>query len=296
MESSAEPLHPAIAAIAARAQVHRVTAHHKTLVWRAFPADVAAGEAAKPALVLLHGGHGNWLHWLRNIDALRQTHNLWLADMPGFGDSDDVIELGDFGELVDALEDSLTQLIAPTTPIDLAGFSFGALAATHLAAQVSAQASPALKLCKLALLGPAGHGGPRRMESEMVNWRRARSEEQLREMHAHNLGVLMLHHPTNIDALALEIHREACLATRFYSKAFSRAATLVEQLDAVTLPTLLLWGEHDTTGEPENLAAQLCAGHPHRSSHIVRDAGHWVQFEAANEVNRALGEWFAKAV
>ena len=40
-------------------------------------------------LVLLHGGHGSWLHWIRNIDALSRDHMLFVPDLPGFGDSDD---------------------------------------------------------------------------------------------------------------------------------------------------------------------------------------------------------------
>ena len=41
-----------------------------------------------PAIVLLHGGHGSWTHWLANIPALAEGHTLLVPDMPGYGDSD----------------------------------------------------------------------------------------------------------------------------------------------------------------------------------------------------------------
>ena len=53
-----------------------------TVYWRRF------GDG--PPLVLIHGGHGNWMHWIRNIEVLAQEHTLWIPDLPGFGDSTDL--------------------------------------------------------------------------------------------------------------------------------------------------------------------------------------------------------------
>ncbi|TAK66484.1 MAG: alpha/beta fold hydrolase, partial [Betaproteobacteria bacterium] len=39
-------------------------------------------------VVLLHGGAGSWLHWIKNIDALARSRAVWAPDIPGFGDSD----------------------------------------------------------------------------------------------------------------------------------------------------------------------------------------------------------------
>ena len=51
--------------------------------WRRFGTDTT-----RPPLVLLHGGHGSWMHWLRNAEALSAGRTLWLPDMPGFNESD----------------------------------------------------------------------------------------------------------------------------------------------------------------------------------------------------------------
>jgi pimeloyl-ACP methyl ester carboxylesterase len=46
----------------------------------------------------------------------------------------------------------------------MVGFSFGGLVAAQFA-------SASQRVRRLALLGTAGHGGPRRQTSELLNWR-----------------------------------------------------------------------------------------------------------------------------
>ncbi|HMA07763.1 MAG TPA: alpha/beta fold hydrolase, partial [Ramlibacter sp.] len=54
-------------------------------------------------LVLLHGGNGSWLHWVRNIEALAEQHELWLPDLPGCGDSHELPPPANLERLVAAL-------------------------------------------------------------------------------------------------------------------------------------------------------------------------------------------------
>jgi len=46
-----------------------------------------------PILLMLHGGYGSWLHWLRNIEELSKNFQLIIPDMPGFGESEALPEL-----------------------------------------------------------------------------------------------------------------------------------------------------------------------------------------------------------
>src|SRR4051812_45480329 len=41
-----------------------------------------------PAVLLLHGGSGSWLHWLPTIPALEKRRTVWVPDFPGMGESD----------------------------------------------------------------------------------------------------------------------------------------------------------------------------------------------------------------
>ena len=63
-----------------RAGTRRATpAGQGEIVWRVF----GRGEP----LVLLHGGTGSWLHWVRNIEALAADFMLLVPDIPGSGES-----------------------------------------------------------------------------------------------------------------------------------------------------------------------------------------------------------------
>lgn len=239
-------------------------------------------------LVLLHGGHGNWAHWYRNIDELARHHALWVPDMPGFGDSDPPPGLPHDPQRMDALVDclsaSLDELLGPRAEIDLAGFSFGGLVAGGLAARRQG-------VRRLALLGTAGHGGPRRTHPQLVNWRLTDRPAMLEALR-HNLAELMLHDAASIDELALAIHEQAARSTRFRSKALSMHMDLKVILAGFEPPVMLVWGEHDAIAEPDRVAPRLIDGRSNRHYRVIRGAGHWVQFEAPQQTNQALTEWF----
>jgi len=242
-----------------------------------------------PPLVLLHGGHGSWLHWVRNLETLSASHTLWLADMPGYGDSglpdgEQSLEL-----LVRTLRRALDQLIGEGEPFDIAGFSFGSLCAATLAAD-----QPAVR--RVALLGPAGHGQARRDRLGMLDWQALpEGPERDARLH-HNLAALLLHDPAHIDALALALHRESCVNTRFRSKALSRRPMLLPALDRLAergVPVLMAWGEHDVTATPTSVGPALLAGVASRQMVVVPNAGHWLQYEAADATEKLLLDWFA---
>lgn len=111
----------------------------------------------------------------------------------------------------------------------------------------------------------------------------------------HNLWVHMLHDDDAIDGLALRIHTEACLRTRFHSKPISRAGGLSESLSRHRGPLLLAWGEHDVTAVPEQAALALAEGRGACRVTIVPGAGHWVRYERASQVDRFLLDWLDQA-
>ncbi len=233
-----------------------------------------------PLLVLLHGGHGSWLHWARNITAWARRCRVLVPDMPGYGDSATPPE-PTLASLVDMLAQSLDRLVGAGTHVSLAGFSFGGLVAAQLAVHRG-------HVRQLILFGPAGHGGPRRPHGDLRSWREAQAAGDayaLRDVMRHNLCMHMISDPARVDAAALQIHTDACLRTRFRSKPISRAGGLAERLDAFAGPITLIWGEHDVTATPADLEPRLTAGRPERRAVVLPDAGHWVMYEAAEPVN-----------
>ncbi len=236
-----------------------------------------------PALVLLHGGHGSWLHWIRNIEALSKRYTLWIADMPGFGESDD-LEEPTVRSVAEAVMRSLDFLAGATTPIGVAGFSFGGLIATQFAVLRK-------NVRRLALIGTAGTGGVRRQHLPMVQWRNLPPEEETAALRQ-NLESLMLTARSIDDPLAMAVHRRACYGTRFRSRPLSRQGLLPPLLDALDIPVLFIWGSTDVTVTPEVVGPEITRGHPQRRFTVIPDTGHWAQFESHAAVDVLLAEWF----
>ena len=251
------------------------------VVWRCF--------GAGPPLLLLHGGHGSWLHWVRNIKALSRHHRLLLPDMPGFGESSSQAgpphAADRLDRMVDALRAGLATLVGAGQAVDMAAFSFGAMIAAELALRTPVR--------KMALLGAGGHGGPRRLNAKLLDWRfgpLAARSAALRQ----NLASFMLHRPDAVDAMALAVYETQCQATRFRSKSISLAGGLQSRLAGYAGPLLLVWGEHDVTAVPQDMAPAIAATRSGCEWRLL-DGGHWVQYECHEPVNQLLGDWFEPA-
>jgi 2-hydroxy-6-oxonona-2,4-dienedioate hydrolase len=259
--------------------VSDVFVHGARIRWRSF--------GAGPPLVLLHGGHGSWMHWARNVLALASEHRVLVPDLPGFFDSDDLpnTSSSDVRGMVSALRACLIDLIGGSTVFDLAGFSFGALVAAELAA-----GQPEVR--RLALLGPAGHGTPRRQGQPLANWRAEVDPDARRLALRQNLATFMFYCPEAIDHLALAIHELSCIRTRFRSKELSRAGGLIDALGKIDKSVLLVWGTDDVTAHPTETAEFLRQDQDNREWCLISNAGHWVQYERADDVNALLLSWF----
>lgn len=258
---------------------HRITWRDGIVSWR------TVGQGVP--LVLLHGGHGDWGHWARNINALATRYQLWIPDMPGYGDT--TTDAATVDDIVQGLDETARQCFDATLACQVAGFSFGGLVAALLA--------PRLATRRLALLGPAGHGGPRRERPRMQSWRVARDDPRgnLKALRA-NLMSLMLHDETAADEVAMDHYSRAVTRTRFRSKPISLSDRLRHALQNVDVPVLALWGEHDVTAVPKTVGPLLCDGRPERTWEVVAGAGHWVQWERADYVNARLLDWLDSPV
>lgn len=250
------------------------------IVWRRF------GNG--PDTMLIHGGHGSWLHWVRNIEALAAHRTVWVPDLPGFGESGDPPG-GEWQALLDATIAGFAQL-QTSGVVDLVGFSFGGYTASQLAGTMPGVRS-------LALLGPGGHGGVRRQTRALIDWRQAPDANALADVMRHNVEAFMIADAEKVDALALLAYTVSCQKTRFRSKRISRSGGLGDALDRFAGPVLIAYGENDVTADPQAVIASLVEGKPAagsasaRKGVVIGGAGHWVQYEADDSINALLLDW-----
>jgi pimeloyl-ACP methyl ester carboxylesterase len=247
-----------------------------SLVWRRWGAGAP--------LVLLHGGHGAWTHWIRNIAFFARTRCVAVPDMPGYGDSALPPDPDDPESLAQALADGLDEVFPGGDPVDLVGFSFGGIIAGHLARLRPDRAG------RVVLVGSGGLGLPRPELAVLKGWRRLATEAERVEAHRANLQILMLRDPAAIDALALHLQADNTARTHINSPAISKTDTLRRCLDELRVPLAGIWGEADaTTGAfLDTRRALLRSIDPEAEFVTVPGAGHWVQYEAAAAFNAAL--------
>jgi 2-hydroxy-6-oxonona-2,4-dienedioate hydrolase len=246
------------------------------LVWRRW------GDG--PVLVLLHGGHGSWKHWLRNIPGLAKCFAVLAVDMPGYGDSapapgEQTAE--GFGAVIAA---GLNAILPANELRTIVGFSFGGV----IGGQVARLQGE--KVERIVVVGSGGLGLRRATLEPMVNWRRLHDAAAREAAHRRNLAILMIHDPARIDPLAVHLQAENTRRVGAKSRLISSSDTLRRCLEDIDAPIAGIWGEHDATAVPflHEREALLRAIDPGAEFVTIPDAGHWVQYEAPDAFNAAL--------
>jgi len=260
-----------------RASVRRSTpCGDGLLVWREWGSGIP--------VVLLHGGYGSWAHWLRNIGFLAERYRVIAPDLPGLGESASPPPTENLDEVADIVGDGLIQILGTATRFHLVAFSFGSQLSGHIAARLGSQ------VLSLALVGAGGLGLPRGRRTGLRRAEPDMTEEQVAALQRENVGRLMLHEPASIDELAVWLQTQNVAAARFKSIKFAPGDRLARALPHVSAPITGIWGEFDVTAYPfvDQRRSLLRAIQPDAGFHVVAGAGHWVQYEAADEFNRIL--------
>ncbi|GAC1341988.1 MAG: alpha/beta fold hydrolase [Acetobacteraceae bacterium] len=250
-----------------------------TLVWH--------GWGAGPPIVLLHGGAGSWRHWVRNIPALAGSRTVWAPDLPGLGESSMPPMPYGPDRVAGIVGAGLRQILPAQTPCDLVGFSFGALAAGHVAASCP-------DLVRSLVLVGAGAVGVPRANVTLVPVRNEHGAART-EAHRSNLLRLMIADPAHIEAETLEIQDWNASRARVNSVGFAGSTKLLDALRRVRCPIAAIWGACDQVAVPhiDARAAAIRSVQPDAPVEIIPDAGHWVAYEAAAAFDAALARILA---
>ena len=260
------------AAQAARARVVHTSCGDGTMVWRIW------GNGAP--LVLLHGGAGSWLHWLRTIPAFADRQVI-APDLPGLGASAMPPD-GSVEAIAGIVAAGLDAVVGQGVRCDVAGFSFGGVVGGVMAALRPARS--------LTLVGSGGLGVIR--GSAKLERVRDKTGEARAAAHRTNLHRWMIAEPANIDDLAVAIQDSNSQHARFDSRGIGGGAALTQYLPRQHAPLAGIWGAHDHAmqGEPHRAEAAMRAIDPACRFQVIPAAGHWVMFEAAEAFNAALRE------
>ena len=261
---------------------------------------------AGPPLMYVHGGLSGAFEVVPILAALAEKHRVFAVDRPGHGLADpfdyrgvNLLDHGRtfLGDIADALD---------LQTVDVVANSMGAFLSVAFAIDASSRIS------RLALVG-APFGIARRppllmlpVGLPLIGQRLGRYlfSNATRDGNRKFWGQVIVKHPERVDDLVLDVdvaHTRrnaesmlsliACIAD-WRRLGYRRELILGERWQALTTPTLLVWGEHDAFGSPEEGEA-LVAASPNFRLVRIAGAGHDPWFDEPErvvaEIERFLG-------
>jgi hypothetical protein len=159
------------------------------------------------------------------------------------------------------------------------GINIGAMVATHVAAQHGRRAR------SLTVVGPAALGFTRpAVPLEKV---RNKHGQERYEANRRNLAMFMFADASRITEEAVAIQDWNTVHARFRSKGFAGSTSLRDAAGRATARLNAVWGDGDVTSFPsiEASIGALRTTRPDAGLHVIKDAGHWVAYEAPEAFN-----------
>jgi pimeloyl-ACP methyl ester carboxylesterase len=260
--------------------------------------------------ILLHGFPEGAESWAKQVDALARAGHLAVApDLRGYGLSDapKAVENYAIGHLVDDVAGIINAF--GRSQAHVAGHDWGALVAWFFAARhpEMTKSLTALSVGHPAALADASRvDGEQREKSRYVALflQEGKAEQVLAEDDYRRLRGMFALGPnptavpeTIVDHFARSLSRPGRLtaALNYYRANLGAGggawAALAHELE-ITSPTMLLWGEQDPAlGQTAVEATAAYVRGPYELA-VLEGAGHWLQFERPDEVNRSLTRAF----
>lgn len=234
-----------------------------------------------PPLVFFHGGSGSWTHWIRNIEDLSRDHTLWIADLPGWGDSAEPMPPDDLDASASAIIAGL-DIILPHGPFRTVAFSAGTIFGTDVALRMGARVRQHIVIDAGALGIPLGDFTLRSLKG-------ITDAAGIADVHRFNLANMMFADPARIDDIALYLQNENTRRARFNVGFMMNGTPALDRLQRLRVPLGVIWGGLDKPHpQIEAHRALFKALQPDAPFHVIEGAGHWVMYEAPERFNAAL--------
>ena len=246
-----------------------------------------SGSPDKPGLIFLHGTGGHAEAYVRNLGPHGEHFNTYAIDMLGHGFTGKPDYDYEIPRYIDHLEGFLDAL--DIERVSLSGESLGGWVAGAFAiAHPDRVDKLVLNTAAADRVNPDALASLRASTKQAVedpSWERVRARLEwlmFDNSDVHDDLVACRQAIYSAPEMAAGIDRILCLHTIEARKKF---AVTPEQWGSVTAPTLVLWTSHDPTAKidvGEDLAALI----PGAKFVVMRDCGHWPQFEDPETFNR----------
>jgi pimeloyl-ACP methyl ester carboxylesterase len=180
----------------------------------------------------------------------------------------------------------LDVLLSKSEKLDIAGFSFGGIIGGLVAAWLGHRVGT------VVLIGSGGLALSRAAMPPLCRIDATMNADEIRCAQRENLRLLMISKPEAIDDLAVYVQMENVRRARFKSGSIPSSDVLLQALPAIRARISGIWGGDDAFATPhiDDRRKVLGAVQQDLDFRVIDGAGHWVVYEAGDEVNAALLE------
>lgn len=252
-------------------------------------------------LVFIHGWANNWEGWIPIITYLKNSYTLYLLDLPGFGDSDDLEKYTVFkqAEIVSFFLRKLKR-----RPLAVVGLSMGSFIVGEIARSFSNSTK------SVVLIGPVINEGNRNIAAKtiklfLVGMRKTiLSEIALKKMVETRMAAYLVSKYVNmyrfqrhlVDAYGM-IGKKKMRKEAFVQMGISAASyNLKEAVKVSDLPMLLIYGKQDKVTSYSYAKKNLERNNPRVVCVGINHAGHVVPWENPKQVALAIDGFLSKYV
>lgn len=259
-----------IAALDARAEKRFTPCGDGQMIWRLW------GNANAVPLVLMHGGYGSWMHWLRVIEPLAQRFRVIAPDTPGLGESAAAPRPYSPESIGKIVSDGLDTVVPPPTRFHLTGFSFGAMCGSFVCVNQGERA------ISFTMVGAASMGLRRAAAEPLGKREPGMTADQIAAQQRRNLEILMIADPAKVDAQAVYIQTLNTEQARTQSRRFAASSELARAMPMIKARMNGIWGDRDSTAYPyfDERLALLRGIQPAARLQLMPGVGHWAAYEA----------------
>lgn len=246
-----------------------------------------AGDAAKPAVILLHGLGANAESWVQNIAPLSANYHVFVPDQIGFGKSDKPLLKYRVGTYADFLDKFMSELKIERA--SLVGNSMGGWVAGLTAIKYPNRVE------KIVLADAAGLA-PQEIDFDRIYQLNNSTRDEIRA----NLKLIFAN-PLfqNNEMLVDQFLTQRILAGDGYTinsliESIRRREDFLDaRLGEIKKPTLIIWGRQDGL-LPLSDGEKFNKGIANSQLVIFENCGHAPQFEKAVDFNKTVLEFLGK--
>ena len=247
-------------------------------------ADRGSGDSV---VLLLHGFGGDLDNWLFNLDALADKHRVLALDLPGHGESGKTIPEPSISGLAKFVGKFLEVVGVPSAHI--VGHSMGGAIAMQMVTECPESVKSLGLICSSGL-------GPEINSDYLQGFVETESRRELKPVLQQLFADESLVNRQLVDDV-LKYKRldgvDDVLRTLSAMLLSATQTILSDKVVASGKPTLVIWGEQDSIIPVAHARNFSASGGSSVEVEIFDTAGHMVQMEKANDVNRRLLNFFS---